>query len=88
MRAVIESAKFEKKSRKKDAMQQGRKAKKSEKKVLLQLLNNSSGLCTVAGVQWHHTNELTMVLSLNSECKFEKKKKKERKVIQRRKAKR
>ena len=28
-------------------MQQGRKAKKSEKKVLLQLRNNSSGLCIV-----------------------------------------
>ena len=31
MRAVIESAKFEKKKSKKDTMQQGRKAKKSEK---------------------------------------------------------
>ena len=39
MRAVIESAKFEKKSRKKDTMQHGKKAKKVKKKVLLKLRN-------------------------------------------------
>ena len=52
-----------KKSRKKDTMQQGRKAKKSEKKCYYSFETNSSGLCIVAGVQWHHTNELTVVLS-------------------------
>ena len=63
MRAVIESAKFEKKKVKKDTMQQGRKAKMSEKKCYYSSETNPSGLCIVAGVQWHHTNELTVVLS-------------------------
>ena len=73
MRAVIESAKFEKKSRK-TTMQQGRKAKK---KCYCSSERNSSGLCIVAGVQWHHTNELTVVLS--SKVHIWKKKKKRKK---------
>ena len=50
--------------------------KKKKKKLTLKFFysseRNSSGLCMVAGTQWHQTNELTVVLSLSS-AKFEKK---------------
>ena len=58
-------------------MQQGRKAKKWKNKCYYSSETNSSGLCIVAGVQWHHTNELTMVLSSN--VQIWKKKNKEEK---------
>ena len=41
---------------------------------------NSSGLCIVAGVQWHHTNELTVVLS--SKVQIEKKIRKKNKTTE------
>ena len=39
------------------------KGKKEWKKCYYSFETNSSGLCIIAGVQWHHTNELTVVLS-------------------------
>ena len=89
MRAVIESAKFEKKKSKKRhnaARQKGKN--KWKKKCYYSFETNSSGrrLCIVAGVQWHHTNDLSWLWYCHQKCKFEKKNKK--KIIQRRKAKR
>ena len=53
-----------KKKSKKDTMQQGRKAKKKWKnKCYYSSKAKPEGLCIVAGIQWHHTNELTVVLS-------------------------
>ena len=86
MRAVIESAKFEKKVEKKIQCSKAERQKKSEKKCYYSSETNSSGLCIVAGVQWHHTNELTVVLS--SKCKLKKNKKKKEKIQRSLKAKR
>ena len=44
--------------------------KKEEEKETLKFFysseRNSSGLCMVAGTQWHQRNELTVVLSLSA----------------------
>ena len=55
IRAVIESTKFEKKY---NALQKGKK--KVKRKSYYKSETNSSGLCIVAGVQCHLTNELTV----------------------------
>ena len=81
MRAVIESAKFEEKVEQR-IQSASRKAKKKKKRVKKKCYysseTNSSGLCIVAGVQRHHANELTVVLSSKVQI-WKKKKKKERK---------
>ena len=52
------------------------KGEQNEKKCYYTSETNSSGLCIVAGVQWHHTNELTVVLSSKVQVLRKKKERK------------
>ena len=54
------------KSKKKFQRKDKKKKEKETLKFFYSSKRNSSGLCMVAGTQWHQTNELTVVLSLSA----------------------
>ena len=58
--------KVKKKFQRKDIKKKKEKKEKETLKFFYSSERNSSGLCMVAGTQWHQTNELTVVLSLSA----------------------